>query len=69
MSMKLASTDTSKNDVSQSLTRNESDILLTKFVPEERTQDDSKEVENQGEFINFKLKFQHNYYASNNMNN
>ena len=45
---KITRTDTSTNDVSQSLPIHESDIFLTTFVPEERTQDESKEVEHQG---------------------
>ena len=41
-SSKVARTDTSTNDVSQSRLSDESDIILTKFGPEESTQDENK---------------------------
>ena len=66
MSRKVASTDNSIEDVSRSSLSDESDILLTTFVPAERTQDKTKEVVYQGEFINLQVLFQHKYYASNN---
>ena len=69
MSRKVARTSTSTSMISQIRSSNESDILLTKFGPSEITQDEIKEVEHQGEFIKFKVIFQHNYYYSNNKNN
>ena len=68
ISRKLARTDTSTKNLSQIRPSNKSYILLTTFGPEARTQNESKEVEHQGEFINFKVIFQHNYYVSNNTN-
>ena len=53
MSRKLARTDTSTKDVSQSRLSDESDILLTTFRPAESTQDKTKEVVYQGDFISF----------------
>ena len=67
-SSKVASTVTSSNNVSQSCLSNESDILLKNFGPAEITQDETKKVVDQGEFINFRLLFQNKYYASNNTN-
>ena len=62
-------TATSTNDVSQIHSGIESYILLTTYGPAKINQNESKEVGNQGEFMNFKIKFQHNYSASSNTNN
>ena len=40
--------------------------FIFSFGPVERTQDETKEAVDQGELINFKILFQHNYYISNN---
>ena len=62
VSSKVASTATLTKDVSQICSNNESYILLTTFVPAENTQYEIKQAEeHQGEFINFKLIFQHYY--------
>ena len=66
ISSKVASTSNSNEYVYQIRLSNESDILLTTFGSLEITQDETKEVVHQGEFINFQSLFQHKYYASNN---
>ena len=66
VSRKVARTDNSTKDVSQSRLIDESDILLATFGSAESTQDKTKEVVDQGEFINFQVLFKHKYYASNN---
>ena len=78
MSSRVSRTATSTNDVSQSRLSNYLDILLTTFRPSESTQDETKEVVDQGDFINFQTELhnkyytynnthiQHNYYVSNN---
>ena len=53
MSRKVARTDTSTKDVSQSCLSDKSDILLTTFGPSESTQYKTKEKVYQGEFISF----------------
>ena len=68
MSRKLSRSSTSTNDVSQRGSCNESDILLTTFGPSEINQYEVKEVEHQGEFINFKIIFQHDCYSYKNTN-
>ena len=57
MSNKVDRTANSINDVSQS---------RSTFVPEESTQEKTKEVVDQGEFNIFQVLFLHKYYASNN---
>ena len=66
MSRKVARTSTSTKDVSQIRLGNELDILLNIFGPKESTQDETKEIFDQGYFTNFQLLFRHKYYASNN---
>ena len=66
MSRKVSRTVNSAKDVSQRRLSDEWDILLTTFGTEESTHEKTKEVLYQGEFINFQVLFQHNYYASNN---
>ena len=66
ISRKSVRTDTSTKDVSQSRLRNGSDMLLKTLGPAEITQEKTKEVVYQGEFINFKVLFQNKQYASNN---
>ena len=57
MSSTGARTATSTKDIYQS---------RSTFVPAEITQDETKEVLYQGEFINFQVLFLHGYYASKN---
>ena len=66
MSRKVARTATSTKDVSQSRLGNALDIPLKVFGPKESTQDETKEIFDQGYFTNFQLLFRHKYYASNN---
>ena len=66
ISRKSDRTSTSTNDVSQRRSCNESYMFLTTFGPSASIQDEIKEVEHQGEFINFKILLQCDYYASNN---
>ena len=66
MSRKAERTDTSTKDVSQSRLRNGLDMLLKTLGPAEITQEKTKEVVYQGEFINFKVLFQNKQYAYNN---
>ena len=68
VSSKVARNTTSTKDVSQSRLGNELDRLLIKIGPAEITQDQTKEVFDKGESINFQFLFQHTYYASNNTN-
>ena len=65
-SRKVVRTDTSTQDVYHSRLSDELDILLNKFEPSEITQEKTKQLVYQGEFINFQVMFQHKYYASNN---
>ena len=66
MSSRVSRTATSTNDVSQSRLSNYLDILLTTFRPSESTQDETKEVVDQGDFINFQTELHNKYYTSNN---
>ena len=68
MIIKVSRTSTTTKDVSQIHLSNEYDILLTTFRPVKINQGETKEVVYQGKFINFKLPFQNNYFASNNKN-
>ena len=63
MIRKVAITSNSTKYFSQGCSCNESEILSTTFGTEEITQDEIKELVGQGEFINFEILFQHNYYA------
>ena len=56
MSNKVDRTANSINDVSQ---------IRSTFGPAESTQDETKEVLDQGEFIIFQVLFLHKYYSSN----
>ena len=62
MSSKVARNTTSAKDVSQSRLGNELDITLKVFGPKESTQDETKEVFDQGYFTNFQSLFRHKYY-------
>ena len=66
MSSKVSRTVTSTKCVSQRCLSDEWDILLTNFEPVERTQEKTKYLVYQCEFINFQALFQHKYYSSNN---
>ena len=63
MSNELSITSTSAKDVSQIRVCDESYVFSTYFGPVEITQDEIKQVVEEGEFINFKILFLHNYYA------
>ena len=66
ISRKVESTATSTKDVFQIRLSDELDILLKTLGPAEITQEKTKEVVYQGEFINFKVLFQNKQYAYNN---
>ena len=68
MISKSARTSNSTNYISYNHLGNELDRLLIKFGPSESTHNETKDVVDQHEFINFQILFQHNYYASNNKN-
>ena len=68
MIRKVARTSTSTKDIYQIRYCNESYMFSTTFGQAEITQGKIKDVEHQGELINFKILFQRNYCASNNTN-
>ena len=61
MSRNVSRTATTTKDVSQWYLSDESYVLFTAFEPAETTQEETKELLYQGEFINYQLLLQHKY--------